>query len=167
MAALQFILTFLASYICLQLGYTLYLQYYQPSIDPVSYYTAKALVSLIEGAEMQEIIGKAKLQIAINGMPTINILEACNGISIGISVGAFLIAYRGTLKAYLWVVPSSIIALFAANIFRIFSLVMVKQQAPSYFPFFHEYLFPAALYLFAFAIMVAWVKLHTKSYHIV
>ncbi|MFY8190430.1 MAG: archaeosortase/exosortase family protein [Bacteroidia bacterium] len=166
MAALKFILIFLASYICLQLGYTLYLEYYQPSIDPVSYYTAKVLVSLIEGAEMQEIIGKAKLQISINGVPCINILEACNGISIGISLGAFLIAYRGTLKAYLWVTPSSIIALFTANVIRIFALVIVKQHAPSYFPFFHEYLFPAALYLFAFAIMVTWVKLHTKSYHI-
>jgi exosortase/archaeosortase family protein len=85
--------------------------------------------------------------------------EACNGLSVAMSLWAFLIAFRQPLKYYFWVFPIATLALFLANVFRLFALVIIKQNFPTSFVFFHEYLFPGILYLFAFGIMVYWVKL--------
>lgn len=163
MFAMRFLLVFLGSYLLLQLGYTLYLAWFEPNIDSLSYVTTWVLTQLYEGASMVEKPGEAKLVFLIHGKAIINIKEACNGLSVAISLWAFLIAYRQPLKYYFWVVPFASLALFIANVFRLFALVIIKQNSPNNFVFFHEYLFPGILYLFAFGIMVYWVKLKPQD----
>lgn len=163
MFAMRFLLVFLGSYLLLQLGYTLYLAWFEPNIDSLSYVTTWVLTQLYEGASMVEKPGEAKLVFLIHGKAIINIKEACNGLSVAISLWAFLIAYRQPLKYYFWVVPFASLALFLANVFRLFALVIIKQNYSNNFVFFHEYLFPGILYLFAFGIMVYWVKLKPQD----
>jgi exosortase family protein XrtF len=157
-ASIKFIIWFLISYLLLQLGYTLYLNAYNPNIDPASLFTAKALTWFFTDASLREIAGEAKIQFLLQQIPMVNIKEACNGLSVAMSLLAFLIAYRGKWIDYVWVVPLSVFLLLVANIARLYALVRIKQHYPAYFPFFHEYLFPSLLYVMAFGIMVWWVR---------
>jgi exosortase/archaeosortase family protein len=75
-----------------------------------------------------------------------------------IALISFLLAYKGSFKAYMITLPLSIIALFIANFLRLYALIQIRLNWPNYFVFFHEYLFPSILYFFAFAIMVLWVR---------
>lgn len=155
---LRFLLIFLGSYLLMQVAYTLFLDIYQPNIDPLSYITTYVLVQLIKGASMWEKMGEAKLVFLINNKAIVNIKEACNGLSIAISLWAFLLAYKQNIKQYLWYIPATALILFLANIARLYALVYIKQNQAQNFVFFHEYFFPAILYLVAFLLMVAWTK---------
>lgn len=156
--AFKFIFLFLGSYLLLQLSYTVYLDFYNPAIDPASLYTTKVLTWFFLNADFREILGEAKVQFLLDNKPVVNIKEACNGISVAMSLLAFLIAFKGKSKDYVWVVPVSLLLLFIANMLRLYALVQIKMFYPASFPFFHEYLFPGILYLIAFGIMVFWVK---------
>jgi exosortase family protein XrtF len=166
MKAFTFLLVFLVVYVVLQLLYTLYLAYYNPHIDPFSYYISTLVIKLFNQAEITEIAQKSKILISVNGKPIVNIMEACNGVSVFITLWSFILAYRNKLWHYTWYIPLSFIALFLANLARIYLLIQIKMNVESIFVFFHEYVFPIILYLFAFGFMMVWVKLATKEKNI-
>jgi exosortase/archaeosortase family protein len=89
--------------------------------------------------------------------------EACNGLSVFIALLSFLLAYHGEKRNYLVFIPMSVLVIFLGNLLRLYALIQIKQLYPASFVFFHEYLFPIILYLFAFGIMVVWVKTIHKS----
>ena len=160
---LTFIFLFLGSYLLLQLSYTGYLYLFQPGIDPITLFTAKVLVWVQLDASLITMEAIDKAQVWVAGKAIYNVKEACNGISVLLSVLAFMIAFLKPWKAYAISVPSSIFILFVANQLRLLALIQVQLHYPSHFVFFHEYLFPAFIYLFAFLIMVGFTKLFKQA----
>jgi exosortase family protein XrtF len=160
---LTFIFLFLGSYLLLQLSYTGYLYLFQPGIDPITLFTAKVLVWVQPNASLITMEAIDKAQVWVAGKAIFNVKEACNGISVMLSVLAFMIAFQKPWKAYAISVPSSIFILFVANQLRLLALIQVQLHYPSHFVFFHEYLFPAFIYLFAFLIMVGFTKLFKQA----
>jgi exosortase family protein XrtF len=160
---LTFIFLFLGSYLLLQLSYTGYLYLFQPGIDPITLFTAKVLVWVQPNASLITMEAIDKAQVLVAGKAIYNVKEACNGISVMLSVLAFMIAFLKPWKAYAISVPSSIFILFVANQLRLLALIQVQLHYPSHFVFFHEYLFPAFIYLFAFLIMVGFTKLFKQA----
>lgn len=158
MKPLHFVLTFLSTYLLLQLGYTGYLYLFQPEIDPITLFTAKALVWVQPNASLVTMEGIDKAQVWVAGKAIYNVKEACNGISVLLSVLAFMIAFQKPWRAYAIAVPCGIILLFLANQLRLLALIQVQLHYPSHFAFFHEYLFPAIIYFFAFLLMIGFTK---------
>jgi exosortase family protein XrtF len=156
--AVKFIAWFLGSYLLLQFAYTGYLWLYEPAVDPITLLTAEVLIPFFDGAQLVDIPGASKVQFQIHQKAVVNIKEGCNGLSVMIALISFLLAYKGSFKAYMITLPLSIIALFIANFLRLYALIQIRLNWPNYFVFFHEYLFPSILYFFAFAIMVLWVR---------
>ena len=156
--AIKFVVLFFVSYLLMQLAYTGYLWIYQPDIDGLTLFTSQLLLPLFDGSALVAIPDAAKVQFQINGRAIVNIKEACNGLSVFIALLAFLIAYKGNVKRYLIFIPLSIVVIFIGNLLRLYALIQIKQFYPESFVFFHEYLFPIILYVFAFGIMIAWVK---------
>ena len=163
MKPLHFVFAFLGSYLLLQLSYTGYLYIFQPGIDPITLFTAKVLVLVQPNAGIVTMEAIDKAQVLVAGKAIYNVKEACNGISVMLSVLAFMIAFQKPWKAYAISVPSSIFILFVANQLRLLALIQVQLHYPSHFVFFHEYLFPAFIYLFAFLIMVGFTKLFKQA----
>jgi exosortase family protein XrtF len=161
--ALKFVVLFIGSYLLMQFLYTSYLWIFQPEIDPLTLYTAKLLLPLFNQSTLIEIPGAAKVQFQINGKAIVNVKEACNGLSVFIALLSFLLAYHGEKRKYLVFIPMSVLVIFLGNLLRLYALIQIKQLYPASFVFFHEYLFPIILYLFAFGIMVVWVKTIHKS----
>jgi exosortase family protein XrtF len=160
---LNFIFLFLGSYLLLQLSYTGYLYLFQPNLDPITLFTANVLVWVQPKATLVTMEAIDKAQVLVQGKAIYNIKEACNGISVMLSVLAFMIAFLKPWKAYAIAVPSSIFILFWANQLRLVALIKVQLFYPAHFVFFHEYLFPAIIYLFAFLIMVGFTKLFKQA----
>jgi len=163
MKPLHFVFTFLGSYLLLQLGYTIYLYIFQPNLDPITLFTANVLVWVQPKATLVTMEAIDKAQVLVAGKAIYNVKEACNGISVMLSVLAFMIAFLKPWKAYAIAVPSSIFILFWANQLRLVALIKVQLFYPAHFVFFHEYLFPAIIYLFAFLIMVGFTKLFKQT----
>jgi exosortase family protein XrtF len=160
--ALKFIFKFIGIYALLQVFYILYLWRFEPNIDPVSLWIAEALTTLFQNSSLIVMPEFAKVQFLLNGKAILNIKEACNGISVEIVFISFVLAY-GKLQKKQWVYISlGSIFLAIANLFRIYALVQIKVNFPNQFVFFHEYIFPIILYLFAFGMMVIWVRKNNK-----
>lgn len=156
--SIKFIAWFLGSYLLLQFAYTGFLWLYEPEVDPITLFTAEVLIPFFDGSQLVDIPGASKVQFQIHQKAVVNIKEGCNGLSVMIALVSFLIAYKGSFKAYLIAIPLSIIALFIANFLRLYALIQIKLFWSNYFVLFHEYIFPIILYFFAFAIMVIWVR---------
>ncbi|MCG9880891.1 MAG: exosortase/archaeosortase family protein [Bacteroidia bacterium] len=157
-----FIPRFLLLYLCLQGLYTVYLSSYKDASDVVTIITAKCVSALFKEGSTQLPPQQDYVLLCLNQKGILRISEACNAISIFCCLLAFLFAIPGKAKDYLWLIPASMSLLFAANLARLSALIQIKRFAPTYFALFHEYLFPASLYLLAFAIMVFWMN-RTKS----
>ncbi|OYU95740.1 MAG: exosortase family protein XrtF [Bacteroidetes bacterium B1(2017)] len=159
--AIKFVLLFLGSYLLMQLAYTGYLWMYDPMVDPLTLYTAKLLQVLFSNSSLVDVPGASKVQFLLDGKAMVNIKEGCNGLSVGIALLAFLIAFTAKAKKYLVFVPVCLLILFVSNIIRLYVLVRIRQSYPEHFVLFHEYVFPIILYAVAFVMMVLWVRKNT------
>lgn len=158
--SLRFVIFFLVTYISLQLAYTVYLWYFNPMADPITHFTARLLSAFLNQPELIANNLEAKILVRDEGKSLFNVGEGCNGLSVIIALVSFLIAFKGTKKAYLIFLPISFILIFLANLLRLYALVVVKKGYPDYFVTFHDYAFPAIIYLMAFCLMIFWTKYH-------
>lgn len=156
--AIKFVLLFLGSYLLMQLAYTGYLWIYDPSVDPLTLFTSRILQTLFSNSSLVDVPGAVKVQFLINGKAIVNIKEGCNGLSVGIALLAFLVAFTAKAKEYFVFVPVCFLILFVSNIIRLYVLVQIRQSFPEYFVLFHEYVFPIILYAVAFVMMILWVR---------
>ncbi len=158
--SVRFVIFFLVTYISLQLAYTIYLWWFNPLPDPITHFTAKLLSYFLEQPELINNNTEAKILVRDEGKSLFNVGEGCNGLSVIIALISFLLAFKGTKKAYLIFLPISFSLIFLANLLRLYALVIVKKDYPSYFVSFHDYAFPAIIYLMAFCLMIIWTKHH-------
>ncbi len=157
--SLKFLLLFAASYILLNLLYQALLYYYTPLPDPFTVAVTKITLGLLPNLSYQTLADAPGLQIWDAVHAIVNVKEGCNGMAVWIALLSFIIAFKTwSLKAYLIFIPVSFIIIQVCNVLRLYLLIQIKMNRVYYFDFFHTYVFPAIIYLFAFLLMVLWVK---------
>ncbi|MDP1725503.1 MAG: hypothetical protein Q8M15_01870 [Bacteroidota bacterium] len=160
---LSFFLIFAASYILLNLLYQALLYYYTPLPDLFTVAVTRVTLTLLPNLSYQTLSHATGLQIISATHAIVNIKEGCNGIAVWIALLSFIIAFKsGSFKAYLIFIPVSFIIIQVCNVLRLYLLIQIKMNRVYYFDFFHTYIFPAIIYLFAFLLMVVWVMRFVK-----
>ena len=88
----------------------------------------------------------------------VTLIEGCNGLSVMILFVAFLVAFKGPVKHYLWFVPVGLALIYVANLLRIFLLGIINIYWYSFSGYFHDYFFPAIIYGMVMILWIIWVK---------
>jgi exosortase family protein XrtF len=154
--SLKFLLKFIVAYLLGNIAYWLSTELFKP--DPFTELAAYLLDSTFHSIKTTLKPDASGFIVFLKQKPMVNIAEGCNGMSIFITLLSFCLAFGGNANAFLWFIPSSFAALQLGNMLRLWLLVYIKSNYNAQFPLFHEYVFPAVLYGFAFLIMVFWVK---------
>jgi len=157
-----FLLKFFGAYILGVFLYNQYLGLFLPDLDIFSVSITEQLAQLFS-ITLPEISTAYSCEAPIGelhyyNVPFIFINEGCNAISVMILFVSFLIAFRGSLRHYLWFIPVGLVMLYIANISRIYVLGLVYLYYPDYFNIAHDYLFPGIIYGATFMLWVVWVK---------
>ena len=97
------------------------------------------------------------------GQVVVSIYEGCNGMNVMIVFIAFMAAFGGSQKKMAWFLPSGLLIIHIANLFRIGLLYIVAQSYSRYFYYVHKYVFTAFIYLIVMALWYAWIRLNGKS----
>tara|TARA_R110002050_G_scaffold176775_1_gene309761 strand:+ start:22810 stop:23346 length:537 start_codon:yes stop_codon:yes gene_type:complete len=157
-----FILKFFGVYIIGVLIYNYYLSGFSTSLDQFSIYVTEQVASLFS-TTLPEITTSYSCthpiaEIQYYQVPLVLITEGCNAISVMILFMAFLVAFKGAFKHYLWFVPLGLMLLYVSNIVRIYLIGMIVLYYPKYVNFSHDFLFPGIIYGTTFLLWVVWVK---------
>ncbi|MCK6612559.1 MAG: exosortase/archaeosortase family protein [Bacteroidia bacterium] len=154
-----FLIRFIITYLGLNAIYQVLVQVAAPNPDAFTKLVAQLSSALSPGTSLYSAEGFNKIQVIYQGKALVNILEGCNGMAVWITLLAFVVAFKGKNKDYLWFLPLSFFLLQAGNILRLIVLIRIKIAFPHWFDLFHTYVFPAALYAVAFGLMVWWTQL--------
>lgn len=159
--SLKFLLKFIVAYLLGNMAYWFTTELFKP--DPFTQLAAYLLDSAFPSIYTTLKSDASGFIVFLNQKAMVNIAEGCNGMAIFITLLAFCLAFGGKAMAFLWFIPSSFAVLQIGNVFRLWVLVQIKSNYHAQFPLFHEYVFPALLYGFAFLIMVFWVKFQNSK----
>lgn len=161
--ALLFVGKFLLVYLVLNTLYGLYITKYDTQPDPITRAVTINSVQVLNIFGYEAYIGpdfpgEPKIPVYLDGAGAVNVFEGCNSINVIIVMIAFLVAYKGPLKHYLWFVPVSIIIIYILNLVRVDLLILVSRYLPDYMYFTHKYFFTAFIYAGVFILWFWWVK---------
>ncbi len=160
---LIFILRFLGVYGGGVALYQYYLSQFSAIIDPFSWEITREVSFILEqfytDISFTSYAGFAISDIYFQDDVILRIVEGCNGASTMILFAAFVVAFSGNWKKAIWFIPTGLVVIHLANVFRIFILGLVAMHQPQWSDFFHQYFFPAAIYGTIFLLWVVWVKM--------
>ncbi len=152
---------FLLVYFCANLLYGVYIDSFQDTPDPITYWVTDqtSMVQNILGIESSIQVNEGKKSISMRHQDdgVINVFEGCNGINVMIVFVAFLVAYGGSLTRMIWFLPLGLMIIHLFNLLRIMLLFVAAQQNTRYFYYIHKYFFTAALYLVVIVLWIIWV----------
>lgn len=158
----HFLAKFFAVYILGVVSYNTYLGRFGNSVDGMTRWVTEQVASLFSKTlpEITTVYAEANpmAEIRYFDVTLIYVIEGCNAISVMILFVAFIVAFTGPLKHYLWFVPSGLGFIYLANIFRIYLIGMIVLYYNSWTEFSHDYLFPGIIYGSVFLLWVIWVK---------
>lgn len=164
--ALLFVANFLAIYFIGNIIYGLFIESFQQVADPVTGWVTLQSADILNmlGAEVKTYADEMlpKVHILLENRTVLSVYEGCNGLNVIIIFVAFLFAYGGSTKSYLWFVPLGIVTIHFANLGRIVMLYYVAEFYPNFMYFTHKYLFTATIYVFVLALWYWWATKVSK-----
>lgn len=157
-----FLIKFFGAYIIGVLVYNNYLGNFSLHVDEITQIVTEQVAQLFS-LTLPEITTAYSCESPVSeiqyfGVTLVILMEGCNAVSVMILFVAFLVAFKGPLKNYLWFVPSGILLLYLANIVRIYLIGMIVLYYPNYVDMAHDYVFPGVIYGTTFLLWVVWVK---------
>ena len=162
-----FLVKFFASYFLLFVIYSTYLQKSQVKedffkCDGVTVAVANQTVALLNvfGYTSNAIQHDKELSVKIifNKIYTARVIEGCNSISIIILFLAFIIAFKGSIKATVIFGLLGSIFIYFINVSRIALLTVLLNKFPEAQEFLHNLVFPAIIYGATFLLWMLWVQ---------
>lgn len=75
----------------------------------------------------------------------------------------FIIAYPGSIKHKLWVIPAGLLVINILNVFRISGLAYLVLRFPEYVDINHHVIFKYTVYFFIFLMWYFWIKHYSVS----
>lgn len=94
--------------------------------------------------------------IFLPGVAGVRIVNGCNGLStIGLFIG-FVVAYPGRMWRRLWFIPLGIFVIYATNVLRVGTMLLVQKYWPVAFDPLHGFGLTTIFYVVVFGLWVAW-----------
>lgn len=157
-----FLVKFFAAYAIGVLLYNFYLSGFTQKVDGITAFVTEQVATMFSWT-LPEISTFYSCENPISevryfDVTLILMIEGCNAVSVMLLFIAFIIAFTGPIKNYLWFAPLGVLLLYLANLFRIYLIGMIILYADSYTQFAHDYLFPGIIYGTVFLLWVLWVK---------
>lgn len=157
-----FLLKFFAVYIIGVLIYNAYLAGFANSVDDITRYVTEQVAGLFSKTlpEITTVYAcdSPMAEVRYFDVTLIFVIEGCNAVSVMILFLAFIVAFTGKLKHYLWFAPLGILILYVSNLFRIYLIGMIVLYYNDFTEISHDYLFPGIIYGTVFLLWVIWVK---------
>ncbi len=89
----------------------------------------------------------------------VSIIIECVGLLEMVIYSACVLAFPAPLRAKLWGIPLGCASIFAFNVIRIVTLLVVGRYWNPYFDFFHIYFWQATLIAMIVGVLYGWIKL--------
>lgn len=160
--AILFLVKYFVLYLVLNTLYAFYIDHYAPSSDPATIATSRQVAILLEwlGEPVHAIVeeGSSRVLLMREGTTIIRVYEGCNSLNVMIVYVAFLIAFRGPLKATLWYVGVGLAAIYVMNLLRVLALYGVALHYPDKLYFFHKFFFTGVIYMVVFILWFFWFR---------
>jgi len=162
-----FLVKFIGIYLVGNVSYGLFIEYYAPSPDPVTYFISENVVALLNLFDESITISSSKASPYVSfvkeNKTIINVFEGCNGLNVMIVYFSFLVAFKGKIKQTLVFACLGLVIIYVMNLFRVGALYEVALHFPAQLYFFHKYFFTALLYLAVFILWYFWVKQTSRA----
>lgn len=157
-----FLLRFFGAYLIGVIAYNRYLSSFAPQLDGLTRIVTEQVASMFSWT----LPSISCVYSEMNPMAEIHyfdavlliLIEGCNAVSVMILFVAFLVAFRGKFKNYLWFIPTGLFTLYLANLLRIYLIGMIRLYYPEYTQMAHDFVFPGVIYGTTFILWVVWVK---------
>jgi exosortase family protein XrtF len=147
-------------------GYIIWHLSYETYLKPATLldeYITENLIVVTEGlldavgyepvALFQENDGLFRNRVGIRGAQGVFVGPSCDGVVLFALFTIFILSFPGRWTRKLWFIPVGIIAIHAANIFRIISLLMIQLYlGEEALKFNHDYTFTVFVYSIIFAL---------------
>lgn len=167
---IKFIVTFLAVYTVLSIGYNIYLSLSDGSKfypDYVTNLVAKQTNTLLNSVGYEASVvqhpNEPSMKIIINGKFVARVIQGCNAVSIIILFLSFIIAFSGKFKTTLFYCFAGSIIIYAFNLIRIVILSIGLYHYPWRRELLHNIIFPMLIYGTVFLLWMVWVNRFSKS----
>ncbi|REE27333.1 exosortase family protein XrtF [Winogradskyella pacifica] len=169
-SVIRFIVTFLAVYGVLTIGYNVYLNESHGSLFYPDYLTnlvAEQTNALLNGLGYEASVtahpNEPSMKIIINGKYVARVIEGCNAISIIILFLSFIVAFAGKFKTTLLYGLAGSIIIYAFNLIRIVILSVGLYHYPWRREILHTVIFPMLIYGTVFLLWMVWVNRFSKK----
>ncbi len=162
-----FLLRFLAIYLVGNLSYGLFVTYFEPGVDPITYNVTKQISWVLNVFGNETFVttdpNKHVADLKTPVQTALSIYEGCNGVNVWIIFAAFLFAMGPVNKKIFYFLLWGTIAIHISNLLRIGLLFFVSFYLPNFWYFTHKYLFTAFIYLIVFALWIMWVRMQLRK----
>ena len=167
---IRFIVTFLAVYGILTIGYNVYLnmsdgtEYYP---DYLTHLVAEQTNALLNELGYQTHVipheNEPSMKIIMNGKYVARVIEGCNAISVIVLFLSFIVAFAGKFKTTLLYGLAGSIIIYAFNLIRIVILSIGLYHYPWRREVLHTVIFPMLIYGTVFLLWMVWVNRFSKQ----
>jgi exosortase family protein XrtF len=160
--AIIFIIVFIGLYLLLNTVYGIFIAYYAPDTDPITYMVSNQVATVLslfhEHVSAVQIAGQPKVPIQLGLVRVVNVYEGCNSINVMIVFTAFVAAFTSSWRRTIvfWLMGIGII--YIMNIVRVTLLFEVAYYYPDHLYLFHKYLFTGFIYAVVFYLWYVWIK---------
>lgn len=160
--SLLFIARFVGLYVFLNTIYGFFVEYYDPNPDPitstVTEHVAKVLDLFHDKINTVPDATEPNIHLQLNGKNVVSVFEGCNSVNVMIVYIAFIVAFKGSLRATVKFSLIGLLFVYFINLLRVALLFEVAWFYPQHLYFFHKYLFTAVIYLIVFIIWFQWIN---------
>ncbi len=158
--AIFFLARFGGSYIVFSLLYSLFLAYYKPAPDPITWSIGEHLVAILQFISADTaFLHLINNQVLVNfqSRDVVSIYEGCNGIIVQALFISFFIGIWQWSKKTLFFIIIGIVAIYSLNMSRLTALVFIAQSNETLFYYYHKYVFTAIMYLSILGMWYYWL----------
>ncbi|MFK7898180.1 MAG: archaeosortase/exosortase family protein [Myxococcota bacterium] len=128
----------------------------RPLLASLEEFTAKTVYALM-GVFSDQMKTRGNL-VTYSGF-SVSIIIECVGLLEMLIYSACVLAFPAAWSARLWGVPLGCFAIFAFNILRIVTLLLVGRHWNEAFDFFHVYFWQATLIAMIVSVLYGWIRL--------
>jgi exosortase family protein XrtF len=160
--AFRFLGIFVGIYLVLNVLYGIWISSYGTHADPITRIiteqTSFLLNILGEESSTQPKATSPAVSIKNGSGIVLSVFEGCNGLNVMIVFVSFLFAFGGERKSMMWFLPTGLLLVYVANLFRVGMLYFIALYRNQYFYYAHKYVLTAFLYLIVFTLWWWWIE---------
>lgn len=153
---------FLVVYLVLNILYGVYVDYYTPNADPITFMVTRNTEFVLDilgyNTSSSPDLNRPNVLLRENGHAILSVYEGCNGVNVFIIFVAFLTSFGRFKSPLVWYIPLGLIVIYITNLIRISLLFYVSKHFSNYLYFTHKYFFTAIIYIVVFLMWYIWVS---------